>query len=351
MSILQLYSFIFFGFVCGLIALVLTYILSVTMRIMQDRTLTNKFKIHHHNTPRCGGIGIFLSLIVIAMAGIEIPKAIFDPLAGLHLYIACFIIMLSGTFKDSNRNPSIIINITMQTIGFLYFIFSFIFLVVDSVIISMLGIFVTLLFLFFTTNSINVIDGVNGNAIFYSIILLVSLCFVGYQLQINFVIFICTILLGICFVFLLFNFPYGKMFLGDGGAFLLGFIIGALLFICVWYFKLNFYYALTLFIYPLCEFIASICTRWRHIKSYSFAEIFIHLCEPNNYHLHFFFYAQFGHYGVLILNSLCAIFICFITLYYDNTLLLLLLGIGFCIIYMILFFSLRTKKLYLYNKA
>ena len=361
MSNTLVYYFIVLGSLCGLLALSVCYVLSKTMAIMQDKAYLGTFKIHTTDTPRCGGIGIFISLIVVIIAGLEIPyvsvdsvrntpQVAIDTLAGLHFYLACFIVCASGILRDNNHDISIILIVLIQIVGICYCIVSFNFLLPYTFSFSLIiNTLCGAICIFFATNSMNIIDGIHGNTAFISLIIIASLTYIAYCLHINFIVFVCSILLGIMLIFLCFNFPYGKMFLGDSGAFLLGFILSTLLFIGVKYYNISVLYAIGLFVYPLCEMVASILVRLKYIQFYSFNEVFLHLCEPSNYHLHFFLYIRFKHYASVLLSGIYAIFIFFLTLYYTNDVILFIISVGFCMLYVILFFTFRTKQQYLYK--
>ena len=75
------------------------------------------------------------------------------------------------------------------------------------------------------TNAFNILDGLNGLSAGVFLICQSSLGFIAYQtgdsdLAITFFVIACSI--G---GFLLINFPFGKIFMGDGGAYLIGFIL------------------------------------------------------------------------------------------------------------------------------
>lgn len=85
----------------------------------------------------------------------------------------------------------------------------------------------TVLWLVAMTNLINLIDGIDGLAGGISIMLMLLLAYVGGNAH----PFLCVIALamaGALVGFLRYNFPPAKIYLGDGGAYMLGFLIGAL---------------------------------------------------------------------------------------------------------------------------
>jgi UDP-N-acetylmuramyl pentapeptide phosphotransferase/UDP-N-acetylglucosamine-1-phosphate transferase len=77
-------------------------------------------------------------------------------------------------------------------------------------------------------NAMNIIDGYNGLAGGYSIIALAALAWVASQVGDQVVLLASLTMLGAMAGFLAWNWPSGKIFLGDGGAYLLGFWLAEL---------------------------------------------------------------------------------------------------------------------------
>ncbi|RJF95876.1 MraY family glycosyltransferase [Noviherbaspirillum saxi] len=75
------------------------------------------------------------------------------------------------------------------------------------------------------SNSINIIDGFNGLAGITGVIILTGLGFIAGQAGDVFVAKLAIVGIGVTIGFLLVNYPTGRIFLGDGGAYLLGFWI------------------------------------------------------------------------------------------------------------------------------
>jgi UDP-N-acetylmuramyl pentapeptide phosphotransferase/UDP-N-acetylglucosamine-1-phosphate transferase len=75
-------------------------------------------------------------------------------------------------------------------------------------------------------NAINIIDGLNGLAAATVLLCLSALGLIAFLAGDAEMAKICFIFGGATFGFLVINYPYGKIFLGDGGAYLLGFVLG-----------------------------------------------------------------------------------------------------------------------------
>lgn len=86
---------------------------------------------------------------------------------------------------------------------------------------------VTVMWLIAIPNIINLIDGMDGLATGFGLFLCLTLAFVGHFGAMPDVVMISTVMAGALAGFLLFNFPPAKIFLGDGGAYLIGFFIAS----------------------------------------------------------------------------------------------------------------------------
>jgi len=75
------------------------------------------------------------------------------------------------------------------------------------------------------TNAINLTDGLDGLASSISIVILLSLVYIGYINDDEFLIYGPVSLISVLLAFLLFNWNPAKVFMGDSGSLLLGFVI------------------------------------------------------------------------------------------------------------------------------
>lgn len=74
-------------------------------------------------------------------------------------------------------------------------------------------------------NAINIIDGFNGLTAGVAIIMLAAFGMIAREVGDIPLAFTCLIIAGAVLGFFLVNWPYGKIFLGDGGAYFLGFML------------------------------------------------------------------------------------------------------------------------------
>jgi len=99
----------------------------------------------------------------------------------------------------------------------------------DSLIsVGLIAFAVTALGMLTITNGINLIDGLNGLAGMVCLSMFGGLALVGYQAGDPFVVSASLLMAGAVSGFQFWNYPRGHLFLGDGGAYFLGFMLGAL---------------------------------------------------------------------------------------------------------------------------
>ena len=98
----------------------------------------------------------------------------------------------------------------------------------DSITLGWLGLPVTVLWLVALPNLINLIDGMDGVAGGISLMTLALLAYMGMEMGNPGQILLATGMVGALMGFLAYNFPPARLYLGDGGAYFLGFLIGLL---------------------------------------------------------------------------------------------------------------------------
>lgn len=92
---------------------------------------------------------------------------------------------------------------------------------------SLSGLLAAILWLVALTNLINIIDGIDGLAGGISIMLMVLLAHASKGSS-SFMLALSVGMIGVLVGFLYFNFPPARIYMGDGGAYFLGFLIGGL---------------------------------------------------------------------------------------------------------------------------
>lgn len=112
------------------------------------------------------------------------------------------------------------------------------------------------------THALNIIDGMNGLAGMIATLMALSLALVAWQVQDYPIFLIATSLASATLGFLVWNFPFGRVFLGDGGAYFLGFMLAELAVqLVVRNPSVSPFYALAVLFYPVFETLFSIWRR------------------------------------------------------------------------------------------
>lgn len=185
-------------------------------------------KFHEVPTPRIGGVAIFLGLMFAWLVSDNALQDLFGPILIAGLPAFCF-----GMAEDLTKRVSVrtrlIATMASGTLAWALTGASVIHTGVVGVDFALSWIPFSVLFTAFAVggvaNSVNIIDGFNGLASGTVAICLVALGLIAQQCGDHQLAKLCFIVCAVTVGFLLVNFPFGKLFLGDGGAYLLGFIL------------------------------------------------------------------------------------------------------------------------------
>ena len=229
------------------------------------------------NIPLSGGI---LILIFSSIYLIEIDS---------FLYLFSFLIFFIGLFSDLKKINSPFIRLILQTFSLIIIIY-FTGIKIETTRIIILDRFLDLyLFnLFFTVfcllvviNGTNFIDGLNGLVLGYYFLVLIIIYNLDLLIFLNLDNFQIKFLLILIFILFIFNLS-NKFYLGDSGAYLLGFIIGYLLILIYSKNQFSPFFIILLLWYPCFENLFSIIRKFRFSRLPS---------KADNNHLHqLFFY-------------------------------------------------------------
>ena len=214
-----------------LIGLIITYISTPLIRRIAIKFEAvdepDKRRVNKRPVPNLGGIAIYLGFTAAVLFGSE-PAA-----DRTGIIMGGSLIMLIGVIDDIYElRPSV--KLFGQLLAAIVLVFSGVSIEFisnpfsDSMIY--LGIFaipVTILWIVGVTNTVNLIDGLDGLAAGVSIIAAVTLFVVSLQ-EGQFITAILTAALaGSALGFLRFNFYPARIFMGDGGAMMIGYILAS----------------------------------------------------------------------------------------------------------------------------
>ena len=277
--------------------------------ILIDRTNISNHKSFingHKTTPLLGGFVFFLILVF------------FLPENYQYFTILIFFIFLTGLLSDLDILHSPFFRIIFQIIIIVVYLFLFDNFV-SSIRIDFFDNLLNIFFikLFFTSfcilvliNGTNFIDGVNTLVVGYFILVVSNVLYLTEVKNLDLDILLVSTCLTSLVVIYIFNF-FGKIYLGDGGAYLISFVVGVTL---IKFSNDNYlvspYYIVALLWYPAYENLFSIIRKKISKKTPS---------APDNEHLHQFIYLYLDksfNINKNFSNTLSGILICLYNLFY-----------------------------------
>ncbi|MBF8983752.1 undecaprenyl/decaprenyl-phosphate alpha-N-acetylglucosaminyl 1-phosphate transferase [Lutibacter sp. B2] len=186
-------------------------------------------RVHKTPIPRMGGIAIYLGFVISMMISLPIEKKMMGMLAGATLIVIIGII-------DDMRPLSAKVKLMGQVLSACILVYcgirigGFTIPFTDkSIDLSILSIPVTIFWIVGITNTLNLIDGLDGLAAGVSTIAAFSLSYVAYANdRPEAVIFITLAIAGSSLGFLPYNFNPAKIFMGDTGSLFLGYMLAAI---------------------------------------------------------------------------------------------------------------------------
>ncbi|MBL6790809.1 MAG: undecaprenyl/decaprenyl-phosphate alpha-N-acetylglucosaminyl 1-phosphate transferase [Methylophilaceae bacterium] len=241
-------------------------------------------RIHIDNTPRLGGFCIYGSLVI--------SYFLFD-YEPVEKQILMSILIFGGIILFGTLKEDITFNISPLTRFIICFVATILFFIyskfelpiVDLIYLSQLletPLFTILFYSFATvsvTNGFNLIDGTNGLCGSTAFCGFAGLLFLSINTGNSLFTTISIIYLFLISLFLCFNYPKGKLFLGDSGAYFLGFSLSCLI-VLFFGFEHNIspWNAVLILFYPIIETIFSFFRKifWNKISPFS----------PDAHHLH-----------------------------------------------------------------
>lgn len=197
-------------------------------------------KIHGVAVPRLGGVGVFagfLAPIVLLLVGFHqnlAAKPIFEDAGSFAAIVAGAMVVLAMGVRDDIRPLRASVKLLFQALaagiamagGHVIWRLSLPFC--GDLDLGFWGIPLTLFWFLGCMNAINLLDGMDGLAGGVSLIVCITMVLVGQLMGNTAGMLLMACLGGGIFGFLLFNFHPARIFLGDSGSNVIGFLIAAL---------------------------------------------------------------------------------------------------------------------------
>jgi UDP-N-acetylmuramyl pentapeptide phosphotransferase/UDP-N-acetylglucosamine-1-phosphate transferase len=205
-----------------------------------DNDLSGPQKMHVSAVPRVGGVGIAAGLAagavalgwnhpglwlqIVMLAFCAVPTAVFGLIEDFTKAVSprrrLFATALSGLIG------AMLLDAVVVRTGWGWFdgLLAYRAFALAATIFTVAGV----------VNSINIIDGMNGLASMCIALMMVALCYIALQVGDTLVAGLSLATLGAALGFFIWNYPRGLIFLGDGGAYLLGLIFAELGLMLIW---------------------------------------------------------------------------------------------------------------------
>ncbi len=185
-------------------------------------------RVHDHPIPRLGGLAIFIAFLVAVVLFANITKQVRGILLG------ALVVVVLGVIDDITPLPALL-KFVVQIGAALIAVYHGVVIEVLSNPLVMsateylkfgsLAIPITVLWIVAITNSVNLIDGLDGLAVGVSAIASVMMLVISLIVSEHNVAVILAALVGACVGFMPYNINPAKIFMGDTGALLLGFVL------------------------------------------------------------------------------------------------------------------------------
>lgn len=211
-----------------LIALVVAYALTPSIISLAKKVgamdAPDERKVHISPIPRMGGLAIYVAFMVAVFFTVDLTNEI------IGLLIGGTVILVVGIVDDLKNLPAKV-KLAGQIIAAAVLVAFDIRIdwvsdpFGDMIYLEYLAIPVTLFWIVGLTNTVNLIDGLDGLAAGVSMIACITILLVALQQNYILVAVLMAALAGGSFGFLQYNFNPAKIFMGDTGSMFLGYIL------------------------------------------------------------------------------------------------------------------------------
>ena len=200
----------------------------------QDHDLDGPQKFHSRPVPRIGGLAIVGGVAAGCVAlSVTLPGS---AALSMLLLLCAAPAFLAGLAEDLTKRVSPALRLVFTGLAA-----ALAFWLIDAAIVRTAipgldtlvayrigSLLVTVFVVAGVANAVNIIDGFNGLASMCTVMMLVSIAYVAFQVGDPLLGWLALAGVGAVLGFFVFNFPAGLVFLGDGGAYFLGFYVAEL---------------------------------------------------------------------------------------------------------------------------
>ncbi len=263
-----------------------------------DSDLSGVQKFHTVIVPRVGGLGIILGLfLALSLRYFQNHEV---GTFGLLLVVSALPAFFSGFIEDLTKKGGIRTRLLATAASALiagYFLNAWLdgvqILGIDNLILAypFVAIVITCFAVSGVANAFNIIDGYNGLSAMVAVIILSGITYVAFQVADYSIMISALAMIGALLGFLVWNYPRGLVFLGDGGAYLVGFWIAELsILLTARHPEVSKWFPLLLCFYPIFETLFTVYRRVIIKKS--------HPAMPDAFHMHQLIYMRIVRWAV-----------------------------------------------------
>ena len=260
----------------GVYSFAATFVLSLILCGFLIRTARSKGiyddtegvqKFHRGKVPRLGGLAIFASLFATSIAFVITRKPLGREV--LFVLVAGIPVFAAGLLEDITRKVGpkwrllasfasglfacllLPVELTGVELPFLDPLFKNPIFSTAFTVFAIAG----------TSQAFNIIDGFNGLCSGVAIMVFSAYALVAYITHQSLVLLLSMCSLSATLGFFLWNYPWGSIFLGDGGAYLLGYLVAVEGFLLVKSHRVSPWFLMLLVAYPVWETVFSMFRR------------------------------------------------------------------------------------------
>lgn len=198
--------------------------------LLQLKAYKSIQKVHHQETSRLGGFVIYIFFSLSILTGL-IDNSFF-----FNIMLSSIPLVLIGLKEDlyQNTSPKFRLLIMLFSCLIFFYINPLALPIVKIPFFNFLttNYYISIVFYTFSIlvliNGMNLIDGMNGLCGFTTIFIILSLWYLAIISGDSEMVYLMSFTLLPLLIFIIFNFPFGKVFLGDFGAYFMGFILSLL---------------------------------------------------------------------------------------------------------------------------
>ncbi len=263
-----------------------------------DHDLSGPQKFHARPVPRIGGVGIFAGLAGMVLAAHYLQGGLNAKLGAL-LLLCGLPAFGAGLIEDFTKRVSPGKRLLATAVSAALGVFVLGAAItrtdipgLDLIVGTTAGAFIATVFTVAgVANSVNIIDGFNGLSSMCVSLMLLALAYVAYQVGDTELALWALAGVGAILGFFVWNYPSGMIFLGDGGAYFMGFYLAEMgILLISRHSQVSPLFALMVCIYPVFETLFSIYRR-RVLRDVSPG-------APDGIHLHSLIYRRLMRWAI-----------------------------------------------------